>query len=126
LEEEYKYLPYASSANNGEFKTDPFGDQAGFYGSTYISEQPALRGSNTFMAAPYLKHHRSSRPLKTFASGNNWVGSEGASAEEHAMQVQYTANTASDQVRLWTIGYSTDITGNVPASTSFFDAGATV
>jgi hypothetical protein len=122
--EGYKYLPYTSSGDNGSFKADPFGDQAGFYGSTYLSEQPALRGEQYFYGRTVFENSPLSRPLKTFAPGNNWAGSEGASgALEHAVQIAYASNTASDEVRLWTIGYNADITVNVPASTTYYDAG---
>lgn len=86
--EQYKFLPYASSATDGMLKTNPFTDQSNFYSSGYLSNQPALSGEQYFYSHTQFEASPLNRVTKTFAPGNNWAGSEGG-ASEHAVSMQY-------------------------------------
>ncbi|MFL9485748.1 DUF6443 domain-containing protein, partial [Chitinophagaceae bacterium LWZ2-11] len=126
--EQYKYLPYSSSGTDGTFKNTPFVDQSNFYGSTYPAQQPAFNGEQFFYGHTQFEASPLSRPLKTFAPGNSWAGSEGSS-QEHGVQIQYLINDATDNVRIWSITnnaltYTTgDPTVNIPTSTTAYAGG---
>lgn len=117
--ETLKYLPYRSTENQGASKFDPFGDQARFYSSTYPAQQPGLSGEQAFYQQTVFEPSPLNRPVKTFAPGNTWAGSAGSTAE-HAIQLQYDLNDATDDVRIWDITNNSpwnnggDITTNVP------------
>ena len=127
--EVYKYLPYTDTATSGAFKTDPFNNQANFYTNTYPGQQPAFTNEQVFYGKTVFESSPLSRPLKTFAPGNSWAGSEG-NGTEHGIQTQYMVNTAYDSVRIWNISLdsincSTNNinTINIPVSTVTYGAG---
>ncbi|MFL9485699.1 DUF6443 domain-containing protein [Chitinophagaceae bacterium LWZ2-11] len=126
--EEYKYLPYASSSADGSFKNAPFADQSSFYGNTYPAQQPAFNGEQYFYGHTQFEASPLSRPLKTFAPGNSWAGSEGGNAE-HGTQMNYSASLQGDGVRIWNISNNAltytnnDITTNIPTSPTIYGDG---
>jgi RHS repeat-associated protein len=112
--EMYKFLPFVANAyqtgdqvNDGNFKSDPFQQQAAF-GSAQYGIDSFLYGKTDFEASPL------NRPLKTAAPGNSWVGNN------KGVSSQYLANTAADSVRIWTIAATA---GSTPGSTSMYGAG---
>lgn len=122
--EAYQYLPYvASGTADGRFKTNPFADEATDLQNRYLGET-TFYGKTVFEASPLQ------RPIKNFAPGNSWAGSEG-SANEHAITKQYLVNTVNDGVRIWHIdnvdaGCSNDAqlsAYNIPVSTANYDVG---
>jgi RHS repeat-associated protein len=104
--EQYKYLPYASSENNGTFKSNPFNEQVAFY-NTQLNGQGGETniGTNNLNWA-YSKTNFEASPLsrvqETYAPGINWVGSEGT-ATPHPVKVKYWINTQDDAVRIWNV-----------------------
>jgi len=126
----YIYLPYASTINTGGFRVDPFNEQKNFYGNTYTAEQPAFTGEQFFYGKTIYEASPLNRPLKALAPGNSWVGSENATAEK-SVQTQYLINDATDQVRIWNIGFDAlddnssneNISVNIPSSPAVYDAG---
>jgi RHS repeat-associated protein len=125
--EQYKFLPYATTATDGAFKTNPFNDQATFYGATYPGQQPAYTDEQVYYSKSIFERSGLNRVQKSFAPGNSWAGSEGGT--EHAIQMQYNVNTVSDSVRIWTIAndsltYSGADTGrNIPSTSTTYSAG---
>jgi RHS repeat-associated protein len=119
---QHGFLPYVSTAGDGAFKTNPFNDQAGFYGSTYLSQQSAFTNETIYYSKSIIERSALNRVQKSFAPGNSWAGSEGGT--EHAIQMQYLVNAVNDSVRIWTITntaltYSSgDVSTNIPTSTS--------
>jgi len=90
--EQFHYLPYVSLSGNGAFKTNPFLEQAAFMQATFGSQNETyFYGHTLFEASPL------SRPLKTLASGNSWVGSN------RGVEMVYQINTAQDAVRIWSV-----------------------
>ena len=93
------YLAYAASSNDGSYKTDALSAQPLFYnGSSPIAGQGEI-GSNAhtqinFEASPL------NRPLLSMAPGNNWVGSS------RGVQSNYWVNTATDDVKMWSVSNS--------------------
>jgi len=128
--ESHKFLPYVSGATDGSLKTDPFADQYNFYTGIYSSSQPAIVGEQFFYNKTVLEASPLNRPVKTFAPGNSWAGSEGGGSE-HAVNTQYLINNANDQVRIWYISSNTltylnnDIATNIPTNISSSEGGGT-
>jgi RHS repeat-associated protein len=95
--EQYKYLPFVSTAtngtqNNGNFKLDPFQQQVTFMNAQYGSQNETFFYSKTeFEASPL------GRINKTMAPGNSWVGSN------RGAEAKYWINTATDAVRIWNV-----------------------
>jgi RHS repeat-associated protein len=116
--ETHLFLPYAAATNTGTFKADPFGEQNTFYNTTYKTEQPAFNNEQRYYGKTIIEASPLNRPLKTFAPGNSWAGTEGT-VNEKAIQMQYLVNDATDLVRIWSIGNDPVIsnTTNIPANT---------
>lgn len=116
--ESFKYLPYTdiNGTADGKFKLNPFAAQQSFHSSRLPGEQ-VFYGKTIFEASPL------NRPLKTFAPGNSWAGSEGSS-DEHAVHNTYAINTSADAVRIWDISNQAltyagnDVNTNIPVSNS--------
>ncbi len=90
--EQYKYLPFISTANNGLFKYDPFQQQAAFMQAQYGAQgETFFYGKTNYELSPL------NRPLKTLAPGNSWAGSE------RGVSANYWHNTPTDAVRIWNV-----------------------
>ncbi|MBS1643458.1 MAG: hypothetical protein JST36_00325, partial [Bacteroidetes bacterium] len=109
--ETYKYLPYASATNgNGEFKTDPFSDQADFM-STYdpTENEQYYYGRTEYEASPL------NRVTATYAPGNSWVG------QNRGVTISYDIATKDgDKVHIWNIAFTGDA---VPVEGGLYDDG---
>jgi Domain of unknown function (DUF6443) len=62
--EQFKYMGYAASSSNGNFKADPFNEQKTFLQNQYPGEQ-VFYSKTQFEASPL------NRTLKSFAQGNH-------------------------------------------------------
>jgi RHS repeat-associated protein len=119
--EAYKYLPYSDNVTDGSFQDNAFGSQNSFYGNTYTTSQPALNGEQFYYSHTDYEASPLNRPLKSFAPGNSWAGSEGSS-NEHATNFQYLVNDNYDAIIVWSITnnaltfVNNDITTNIPTS----------
>jgi RHS repeat-associated protein len=108
-----KYLPFTSTAvsggdmtSDGNFKVDGFQQQAAFF-NTYLSGQQnetnvGTGGSNWAYGQAIFEASPLDRILSAYAPGKNWVGSQGTSTP-HSTQLQYLANTSTDNVQIWNI-----------------------
>lgn len=130
--ESYIFLPYTTdTAVSGLFQMDPFGDQHTFYSINYPIQQPALTGESFFYSHLQYETSPLGRVEKSFAPGNNWVGSEGYSSE-HAVTMQYLSNLSIDSVYHWEISNDTlqrsngDYLTNIPAVAGIYDTGKLV
>ncbi|MBW0177581.1 DUF6443 domain-containing protein [Sediminibacterium sp.] len=114
--EVYKYLPYVSTTDNGNFKLNSFGEQSSFMGTQYSGES-IYYSETRFEASPL------NRVTKTLAAGNSWGGSN------RGVSMEYRLNDANDAVRIWNIGTSSltysnnDVSTNIPASSSIYGTG---
>ena len=109
--EPYSYLPYVqttsgTNTNDGNFKANPFANQA-----TFMAGQ--FSGEAVFYNQTILENSSLGRPLKSMAAGNSWAGSN------RGVAMGYEINVANE-VRIWTI--ATTI-GSLPTSTAFYGAG---
>jgi RHS repeat-associated protein len=124
--EQYKYLPFAAdtiegngSIRDGQFKLNPFQQQAAFMQKQYGSQgETFFYGVTTFEPSPL------NRIEETFAPGNNWVGTVSQSNESnrHSIKLKYWANAIADSVRVWTVIDSVNKFGSYSTS-SFYAAG---
>lgn len=90
--ERYQYLPFSAAVGNGEFKIDPFQQQASFYATQLSGQNETYYYNQTnFEASPL------SRPEKVMAQGNSWVGSN------RGIETRYGINTSTDDVKKWDI-----------------------
>lgn len=112
--EQYKYLPFASTAsdgtqNNGNFKLDPFQQQAAFYNTQLSGQTGETNVNGTGLNWAYSKTNFESSPLnrvnETYAPGSSWVGSE-ATGTPHPIKMKYWVNTATDNVKIWKVNNS--------------------
>jgi RHS repeat-associated protein len=95
--EALKYSPYASLSSDGGLKMNPFAEQAAFMQAQFPAEQ-------FFYAKSVIEPSPLGRIVKTFAPGNSWAGSEGASnGNEHAQTKEFLVNTEADAVKRWSI-----------------------
>ena len=115
--EQYKYFPFVSTANDGNFKLDPFQQQISFY-NTYLSGQTGetYTGPNNDLNWGYAQTVFETSPLnrveKSLAPGASWVGGN------RGIGMAYELNDANE-VRLWTIS-GTGL--QVPVSTVWYSA----
>lgn len=108
--EQTKYLPYAASAGDGKFKTDPFTAQKIFYGA----QTP---GESVYYSRMDYEPSPLNRVMKTYAPGNSWAKNDPTGVERggnHPIETQYLVNTTTDAVRIWDI----PVNAVIPTSTS--------
>jgi RHS repeat-associated protein len=103
--EQYKYLPFASTAtdgtqNNGLFKGNPFQQQADFMTAQYGTQgETFFYGQTKFEASPL------NRVQESFAPGNSWSGTSENPVEDNrrSVKAKYWTNTLTDDVKKWTV-----------------------
>ncbi|MDR6338931.1 RHS repeat-associated protein [Filimonas zeae] len=126
--ERFQYLPYSYTDNaadntdkNGLFKSNPFEEQSLFYSTRYntAQQQPAFAGESVFYNQTNFEASPLNRAEKIMQAGNSWLGSN------RGVQQQYLVNTADDAVRVWTIGFSNDLTAAalIPVSGAIYQPG---
>jgi len=119
--EKYKYLPFVANVaqtgdqvSDGNFKLDPFQQQAAFYstfnagGPLYEQGEYSYYAQNNYEASPF------NRVLTTYSPGNSWVGNN------RGVSNQYLTNATSDSVRIWNIAATA---GSIPTSAAVYGAG---
>ncbi len=105
--EAFHYLPYTSPTNNGNYKTDPIGEQTTFSAVQYPTDQ-YYYGQSGFDNSPL------NRVLNEYAAGNSWVGSD------RSITHQYMVNTIADSVQIWNISL---VSGSLPVDSGRYAAG---
>ena len=114
--ETYKYLPYVSTTDNGNFKLNPFSEQASFMSSQYSGES-IYYNETRYEASPL------NRVIKTLPAGNSWGGSN------RGIAIEYRLNDVNDAVRIWditnnTLTYSNnDVSTNIPTTSGIYGTG---
>jgi RHS repeat-associated protein len=105
--ESVKYLPYPSTATDGNYKPMAYTD-----GYTFNNTQ--FSGEQNYYAQVNYEPSPAGRLLVAFAPGINWVGAE------KGVATQYLVNTAGDSVRIWSINAAT---GSIPTTSSTYGPG---
>ena len=121
--EQYKYLPTVAnntggntSITDGNFKINPFQQQAAFMTAQYGSQgETYFYGKTNFEPSPL------SRVQETFAPGNSWVGSANQPQENdrRSNKIKYWINTAIDEVRIWNVADVTNSLGTYSTNTTY-------
>jgi RHS repeat-associated protein len=118
--ESVQYLPFASSAidatkNDGNFKLNPFAQQATFYSSQLSGQSETFYYSKTnFESSPV------GRITDSYMAGNNWVGTEANSdpLTRRNISQQNSTNELNDSVRIWMVN-----SNGVTTTSSIYPAG---
>ncbi len=105
--EAQKYLPYVSTATDGNYKATAYADGSNFNKAQFTGDQ-------FFYAQSVFENSPLNRITNTYAPGNDWAGSS------RGVGVQYLVNSTADSVRLWSIAAAQ---GSIPTSTSAYPAG---
>jgi len=116
----YQYLPFVSTGNDGNFKLDPFQQQATFYSDANANSPIKGQGETWLYGKANYENSPQNRMLNQLSAGVNWVGSE-SGATPHKMIVQEVMNTPTDNVRIWNIPINTP--NSIPTSTAAYAAG---
>jgi RHS repeat-associated protein len=108
--EPVSYLPAPSTAtdatkNDGNFKLNPFAQQAAFYNSSSTTSPLYNQGETFFYGQTKFEASPINRAEENFAAGNSWSGSSSAPAEidRHSVKMKYWFNTPTDDVKKWTV-----------------------
>ena len=116
--ESLQYLPFIATASGGNtstidgfFKHNPLYQQANFSATQYPGE--------TFFYSKTLYETSSlGRVKEIYAPGNNWVGTIGTMGR--SIKSGYYFNTATDAVRMWTVGNAaTGFFGSYSSTTTY-------
>jgi RHS repeat-associated protein len=111
--EVYKYMPYTSPSNDGNFKTNPFTEQNTFL-SAYYNPTSASNGEKFFYSQTVYEASPLNRTLNTYPEGNSWAGSAVGTS------MQYAVSTPADSVVIWRVTYTPGLT---PTSSGFYAYG---
>lgn len=101
--ERYKYLPSPSISADGQFKLDPFVQQAAFYGGA--TSPITGQGETFFYSQTNYEPSPLNRVTEAFAPGNSWVGTQNQTLEANrrSVKIKYYTNTATDEVKIWKV-----------------------
>jgi len=104
--EQYKYLSYPSSTNNGQFKVNAATEQQTFYNSYLSTQTGEVSGStNWAYARVFYDGSPLNRVTESFKPGVNWAGTapQAIEANRRSTKQKYRVNTTTDSVRLWKV-----------------------
>jgi RHS repeat-associated protein len=97
--EQFKYLPFVAnntggngSITDGNFKLNPFQQQA-----TFMNGQYGGQGETYFYSQTVFEASPLNRVVKTMAAGNSWVGGN------RGIDIKYWNNTATDDIKIWNV-----------------------
>lgn len=104
--EQYKYLSFPSSTNNGLFKINALSEQQAFYNGQLSTQAGEVNGTtNWAYAQVFYDGSPLNRVTENFKPGVNWAGTapQTIEANRHSLKQKYRVNTAADSVRLWKV-----------------------
>ncbi|MBK8952826.1 MAG: hypothetical protein IPM85_11650 [Chitinophagaceae bacterium] len=90
--EQYKYLPFVSTASDGSFKLNPFQQQL-----TFMQQQYGSQGETYFYSQAVFEKMPGSPAEKAMSPGNSWVGSG------RGVSTKLWMNTAVDNIKIWRV-----------------------
>jgi RHS repeat-associated protein len=95
--ESHQFLPFAANSANGNFKYDPFQQQATFY-----TNYPPAQNETFYYTETQFEASPLNRPVKVLAPGNSWVGSN------RGVHTSYRINDLADDVKILTVNAAGD------------------
>ncbi|MFT3705078.1 MAG: DUF6443 domain-containing protein [Agriterribacter sp.] len=105
-----KYLPYASTASDGKFRSNMLPEANAFNATQFPDEQ-------FFYGRTLLENSPLNTTLATYAPGNSWTGNS------KGVSVSYWSNTATDNVQMWNVSTNTIGTFATYATAGAYPAG---
>jgi RHS repeat-associated protein len=114
----FKYLPTPAnntggnaSITDGNFKSNPFAQQATFY-SDNTNGPIKNQGETFYYGQTNFENSPLNRVQETAAPGNSWTGTmwNTTEANRRSVKMKYYVNTATDAVRIWNV--TVGATGN--------------
>ena len=126
--ESLKFLPYSTAVNpptiNGKIDLDPFSNQFQYFQEQSYSPATANYNELIYYSKTVFESTPLGRPIKSFAPGNSWAGTEGVIlASEHAVTISYEFND-NNEVRTWNIEPVQNYSNlPLPVSSGFYSAG---
>lgn len=118
----YEYLPFAASnaggntsISDGLYKSNPIQEQVSFYNTQLAGQAGETNVGTGLLNWAFSQVTLESSPLNRvteyFAPGVSWSGSSGQALEgsRHSTKIKHWVNTATDDVKKWTV---TDVTNN--------------
>src|SRR4030095_1956550 len=82
--EVYKYLPYASTSNDGLFKSSGFSEQNTFYHNLYDADN---NGEKVYYGKSDFENSPLQRVSKSYAPGNSWAGNNRGISQSYEVNV---------------------------------------
>jgi RHS repeat-associated protein len=108
--EQYKFLPFAATTADGNFKPNPLnGTQQAFYDAQLNGQAESFYYTKTEFDNTPL-----SRITKTMAPGSSWVGSN------RGITQAYSINDVNTPVQVWKVN---DLPGSIPYTTTTYATG---
>lgn len=110
--EQFKYLSSPAnsfgsnpSTTDGNFKLNPFAQQAEFYKNTYGSSPVAGQNETVFYGQIIFEVSPLNRVMESAATGDSWTGTlaDGNASNNRSVKIKYCVNTATDAVRIWDV-----------------------
>ena len=113
--EQFKYLPSPSTAadvtkTDGNFKPDPFAQQASFYNSASTSSPLYNQNETFFYSQTNFEQSPLNRVSEAASAGNSWTGTMWNTTENirKSLKIKYYVNTPTDAVRIWKVYATTN------------------
>ncbi|MFT3910236.1 MAG: DUF6443 domain-containing protein [Ferruginibacter sp.] len=98
-----------TSINDGNFKLNPFQEQAYFYSDANVNSPIRGQGETYYYNQTEFENSPLGRITKIYAPGDSWVKSSGT-ASEKCIETKYLNNTTTDDVKKWNVVSSTSYT----------------
>lgn len=122
----YQFLPFTSNSlansadvpNDGNFKSDPFQQQAAFFNNGSSTNPINGQGETYFYGQSVYETSPLDRVINSYEPGNNWVGSQG-SGSPRSTQTKYLTNNPTDNVYIFNVAW----TPSQPPATSSLQVG---
>jgi RHS repeat-associated protein len=109
-----KFLPYVDAGTTyGSLRSSTYSDQLNFYNPNTAPANGIPGDINPFSQS-FLEFSPFNRPLEVGAPGQSWQPGSG-----HVSKQFFSLNTASENIRKWTIGYTT---GAVPSTAEAYNS----
>ena len=102
--EKYKWLAFASSNSDGNFKLNPYQQQSSFYSNS--NGVLANQGETWFYGQLNFESSPLNRIEKSLSAGNSW---NGAANGGKGIENKYWVNTTTDDIKKWNV---TDVTNS--------------
>ncbi|KIC92762.1 DUF6443 domain-containing protein [Flavihumibacter solisilvae] len=92
-----QFLPFAATSLNGNFKLDPFDQQATFYNTSNANGPLKGQSEDFFYSKSVFEESPLNRTTLAMPAGDSWVGAG------KGVETKHWFNTTTDSVRIWNV-----------------------